>query len=152
MIRRPPRSTHCISSAASDVYKRQVIMVEKSGGDLKSIFSKYTSGKPEMDGKTFFKMFKDCGLVDKKLTQTVIDLTFTKFAEKGVKRMKYDQFLKGIAECATKKGVSEADLKAKITASGGPAYKGTKADAVKWHDDKALYTGCLLYTSPSPRD
>ena len=24
MIRRPPRSTHCISSAASDVYKRQV--------------------------------------------------------------------------------------------------------------------------------
>jgi len=25
MIRRPPRSTHCISSAASDVYKRQFI-------------------------------------------------------------------------------------------------------------------------------
>ena len=25
MIRRPPRSTHCISSAASDVYKRQEI-------------------------------------------------------------------------------------------------------------------------------
>ena len=25
MIRRPPRSTHCISSAASDVYKRQDI-------------------------------------------------------------------------------------------------------------------------------
>eukprot|EP00969_Alexandrium_andersonii_P105687 4662771-Alexandrium_andersonii.AAC.1 len=24
MIRRPPRSTHCVSSAASDVYKRQV--------------------------------------------------------------------------------------------------------------------------------
>eukprot|EP00826_Nyctotherus_ovalis_P052410 TRINITY_DN6636_c0_g2_i3.p1 TRINITY_DN6636_c0_g2~~TRINITY_DN6636_c0_g2_i3.p1 ORF type:complete len:355 (+),score=128.01 TRINITY_DN6636_c0_g2_i3:24-1067(+) len=27
MIRRPPRSTHCISSAASDVYKRQVLGV-----------------------------------------------------------------------------------------------------------------------------
>ena len=26
MIRRPPRSTHCISSAASDVYKRQVMV------------------------------------------------------------------------------------------------------------------------------
>ena len=25
MIRRPPRSTHCISSAASDVYKRQTL-------------------------------------------------------------------------------------------------------------------------------
>ena len=26
MIRRPPRSTHCISSAASDVYKRQKLV------------------------------------------------------------------------------------------------------------------------------
>ena len=29
MIRRPPRSTHCISSAASDVYKRQVSIVQE---------------------------------------------------------------------------------------------------------------------------
>eukprot|EP00826_Nyctotherus_ovalis_P051005 TRINITY_DN632_c0_g6_i2.p1 TRINITY_DN632_c0_g6~~TRINITY_DN632_c0_g6_i2.p1 ORF type:complete len:151 (+),score=23.19 TRINITY_DN632_c0_g6_i2:3-455(+) len=28
MIRRPPRSTHCISSAASDVYKRQPLKAE----------------------------------------------------------------------------------------------------------------------------
>jgi len=36
MIRRPPRSTHCISSAASDVYKRQVhaSVAEGSGTDL----------------------------------------------------------------------------------------------------------------------
>ena len=27
MIRRPPRSTHCISSAASDVYKRQHLLL-----------------------------------------------------------------------------------------------------------------------------
>eukprot|EP00826_Nyctotherus_ovalis_P035422 TRINITY_DN3043_c0_g1_i11.p1 TRINITY_DN3043_c0_g1~~TRINITY_DN3043_c0_g1_i11.p1 ORF type:complete len:159 (+),score=52.23 TRINITY_DN3043_c0_g1_i11:25-477(+) len=30
MIRRPPRSTHCISSAASDVYKRQEYMGRRS--------------------------------------------------------------------------------------------------------------------------
>ncbi|GAB5872789.1 hypothetical protein JMUB7539_27280 [Staphylococcus aureus] len=30
MIRRPPRSTHCISSAASDVYKRQIIEDSKN--------------------------------------------------------------------------------------------------------------------------
>ena len=29
MIRRPPRSTHCISSAASDVYKRQDLWVDE---------------------------------------------------------------------------------------------------------------------------
>eukprot|EP00825_Cyclidium_porcatum_P021140 TRINITY_DN23678_c0_g1_i1.p3 TRINITY_DN23678_c0_g1~~TRINITY_DN23678_c0_g1_i1.p3 ORF type:complete len:102 (-),score=6.69 TRINITY_DN23678_c0_g1_i1:258-563(-) len=32
MIRRPPRSTHCISSAASDVYKRQLIYRVKHPG------------------------------------------------------------------------------------------------------------------------
>ena len=32
MIRRPPRSTHCISSAASDVYKRQGGEGEGEGG------------------------------------------------------------------------------------------------------------------------
>eukprot|EP00826_Nyctotherus_ovalis_P053871 TRINITY_DN7031_c0_g1_i10.p1 TRINITY_DN7031_c0_g1~~TRINITY_DN7031_c0_g1_i10.p1 ORF type:complete len:179 (-),score=29.48 TRINITY_DN7031_c0_g1_i10:432-947(-) len=31
MIRRPPRSTHCISSAASDVYKRQKILCLERG-------------------------------------------------------------------------------------------------------------------------
>eukprot|EP00826_Nyctotherus_ovalis_P017404 TRINITY_DN15125_c0_g1_i21.p1 TRINITY_DN15125_c0_g1~~TRINITY_DN15125_c0_g1_i21.p1 ORF type:complete len:248 (+),score=28.38 TRINITY_DN15125_c0_g1_i21:30-746(+) len=31
MIRRPPRSTHCISSAASDVYKRQPLCRRSSG-------------------------------------------------------------------------------------------------------------------------
>eukprot|EP00826_Nyctotherus_ovalis_P062523 TRINITY_DN9057_c0_g1_i3.p1 TRINITY_DN9057_c0_g1~~TRINITY_DN9057_c0_g1_i3.p1 ORF type:complete len:133 (+),score=28.99 TRINITY_DN9057_c0_g1_i3:26-400(+) len=30
MIRRPPRSTHCISSAASDVYKRQPLSFKVS--------------------------------------------------------------------------------------------------------------------------
>jgi len=30
MIRRPPRSTHCISSAASDVYKRQLYVNTKA--------------------------------------------------------------------------------------------------------------------------
>ena len=30
MIRRPPRSTHCISSAASDVYKRQILLENQS--------------------------------------------------------------------------------------------------------------------------
>eukprot|EP00825_Cyclidium_porcatum_P021314 TRINITY_DN23806_c0_g1_i2.p4 TRINITY_DN23806_c0_g1~~TRINITY_DN23806_c0_g1_i2.p4 ORF type:complete len:100 (-),score=17.63 TRINITY_DN23806_c0_g1_i2:711-1010(-) len=33
MIRRPPRSTHCISSAASDVYKRQVRYLSTDSGN-----------------------------------------------------------------------------------------------------------------------
>eukprot|EP00826_Nyctotherus_ovalis_P040761 TRINITY_DN4042_c0_g1_i13.p2 TRINITY_DN4042_c0_g1~~TRINITY_DN4042_c0_g1_i13.p2 ORF type:complete len:130 (-),score=42.50 TRINITY_DN4042_c0_g1_i13:369-734(-) len=42
MIRRPPRSTHCISSAASDVYKRQILVYDitrkKSLDDIKTLW------------------------------------------------------------------------------------------------------------------
>eukprot|EP00825_Cyclidium_porcatum_P028949 TRINITY_DN31059_c0_g1_i2.p2 TRINITY_DN31059_c0_g1~~TRINITY_DN31059_c0_g1_i2.p2 ORF type:complete len:111 (-),score=21.94 TRINITY_DN31059_c0_g1_i2:4-336(-) len=41
MMRRPPRSTHCISSAASDVYKRQVEdILEELVGDIMDEFDK----------------------------------------------------------------------------------------------------------------
>eukprot|EP00826_Nyctotherus_ovalis_P029902 TRINITY_DN2371_c0_g5_i4.p1 TRINITY_DN2371_c0_g5~~TRINITY_DN2371_c0_g5_i4.p1 ORF type:complete len:932 (-),score=291.53 TRINITY_DN2371_c0_g5_i4:108-2882(-) len=36
MIRRPPRSTHCISSAASDVYKRQELGISKEATEINS--------------------------------------------------------------------------------------------------------------------
>eukprot|EP00825_Cyclidium_porcatum_P023996 TRINITY_DN26557_c0_g1_i2.p1 TRINITY_DN26557_c0_g1~~TRINITY_DN26557_c0_g1_i2.p1 ORF type:complete len:179 (-),score=28.34 TRINITY_DN26557_c0_g1_i2:735-1271(-) len=49
MIRRPPRSTHCISSAASDVYKRQGINAEYMG-DLE-IHIEYLAS-PSLDDKT----------------------------------------------------------------------------------------------------
>eukprot|EP00825_Cyclidium_porcatum_P012380 TRINITY_DN1645_c0_g1_i1.p2 TRINITY_DN1645_c0_g1~~TRINITY_DN1645_c0_g1_i1.p2 ORF type:complete len:221 (+),score=9.55 TRINITY_DN1645_c0_g1_i1:3-665(+) len=51
MIRRPPRSTHCISSAASDVYKRQGINAEYMGPvsaeNIEIIFWKFAGGKQD---------------------------------------------------------------------------------------------------------
>eukprot|EP00825_Cyclidium_porcatum_P013092 TRINITY_DN16864_c0_g1_i1.p1 TRINITY_DN16864_c0_g1~~TRINITY_DN16864_c0_g1_i1.p1 ORF type:complete len:286 (+),score=67.19 TRINITY_DN16864_c0_g1_i1:102-959(+) len=41
MIRRPPRSTHCISSAASDVYKRQEYSKSKLRSTINQIQLKY---------------------------------------------------------------------------------------------------------------
>ena len=40
MIRRPPRSTHCISSAASDVYKRQHLLLYGKAGTGKTTLAK----------------------------------------------------------------------------------------------------------------
>eukprot|EP00826_Nyctotherus_ovalis_P030747 TRINITY_DN2454_c0_g2_i5.p2 TRINITY_DN2454_c0_g2~~TRINITY_DN2454_c0_g2_i5.p2 ORF type:complete len:126 (-),score=49.96 TRINITY_DN2454_c0_g2_i5:752-1093(-) len=53
MIRRPPRSTHCISSAASDVYKRQILPgddesvenFKKSFEEINSIYQEYFFGR-----------------------------------------------------------------------------------------------------------
>eukprot|EP00826_Nyctotherus_ovalis_P004582 TRINITY_DN11000_c0_g1_i2.p1 TRINITY_DN11000_c0_g1~~TRINITY_DN11000_c0_g1_i2.p1 ORF type:complete len:180 (-),score=34.11 TRINITY_DN11000_c0_g1_i2:1576-2094(-) len=41
MIRRPPRSTHCISSAASDVYKRQILKgLNRNQSEIRSLSMK----------------------------------------------------------------------------------------------------------------
>eukprot|EP00825_Cyclidium_porcatum_P004886 TRINITY_DN12320_c0_g1_i2.p3 TRINITY_DN12320_c0_g1~~TRINITY_DN12320_c0_g1_i2.p3 ORF type:complete len:102 (-),score=35.79 TRINITY_DN12320_c0_g1_i2:381-686(-) len=56
MIRRPPRSTHCISSAASDVYKRQV-STQSTWGDnyiLSQINLNWLAGKPISSGNENF--------------------------------------------------------------------------------------------------
>eukprot|EP00826_Nyctotherus_ovalis_P006682 TRINITY_DN11608_c0_g1_i3.p1 TRINITY_DN11608_c0_g1~~TRINITY_DN11608_c0_g1_i3.p1 ORF type:complete len:250 (-),score=44.44 TRINITY_DN11608_c0_g1_i3:163-885(-) len=45
MIRRPPRSTHCISSAASDVYKRQDLV--HSSSEQRPLKPVTTPGKPK---------------------------------------------------------------------------------------------------------
>ena len=45
MIRRPPRSTHCISSAASDVYKRQDLST-LGGISVKGLFLEPREGHP----------------------------------------------------------------------------------------------------------
>src|SRR5450756_519623 len=63
MIRRPPRSTQSRSSAASDVYKRQVmeVMVEKSGKVCTVIINR-PEVKNAVDGPTgeqLFEAFKD---------------------------------------------------------------------------------------------
>lgn len=36
--------------------------------------------------------------------------------------------------------------------TGGPVFTGTKADAVKYHDDKSLYTGVYAQGGPSTVD
>ena len=57
MIRRPPRSTHCISSAASDVYKRQ-------GPDLRAWLEWWWKQPAEMHAE--YPIFKSTlyGLLD----------------------------------------------------------------------------------------
>jgi len=80
-------------------------------------------------------------LLDKKLTATDIDLIFAKVKDKAARKINYKQFSNAIAECATKKGTTFEALSEKLCATGGPVFTGTKADNVKYHDDKSLYTG-----------
>lgn len=123
----------------------------ESGRSLKDVFETFAAGK-EMDGKTFAKVAKDCGLLDKKLTSTDIDLIFAKIKDKAARKITFDQFKAGVSNMATKKGMSEAELSQAIAASGGPTFQGTKADYVKFHDDKSLYTGVYAQGGPTNVD
>jgi hypothetical protein len=60
--------------------------------------------------------------------------------------------VKGIEACATKKKIAYDALETKILSTGGPTFSGTKAEAVKYHDDKSLYTGVHANGGPSTVD
>jgi len=110
-------------------------------GSLDEVFHGFTGGAADMDGKTFAKMAKDTKILDKKLTATDIDLIFAKVKDKTARKITYQQFVNGITECASKKGITFDALSDKILATGGPVFTGTKTENVKYHDDKSLYTG-----------
>lgn len=121
--------------------------------NIESIFKKFTSNTGKMDGKTFAKFAKDCGLLDKKLNPTEVDLIFAKVkGTSAIRVIGMRQFEEGISLCATKKGVSLQEIKNKVSVSQGPRFTGTKADSVKFHDDKNLYTGVYAHGGPSTID
>ena len=55
-------------------------------------------------------------------------------------------------EIAEKKAMSFDDLSKHICAIGGPIFVGTKAEKVKWHDDKSSYTGVYANGGPTSVD
>jgi len=90
--------------------------------------------------------------VNKQCTTTDIDLIFAKVKDKGSRKISYSQFASAVELCAQKRGISTADMETQILNSGGKTLTGTKADAVKWHDDKESYTGVYANGGPTNVD
>eukprot|EP00442_Polarella_glacialis_P028182 CAMPEP_0115067792 /NCGR_PEP_ID=MMETSP0227-20121206/11602_1 /TAXON_ID=89957 /ORGANISM="Polarella glacialis, Strain CCMP 1383" /LENGTH=425 /DNA_ID=CAMNT_0002453929 /DNA_START=34 /DNA_END=1311 /DNA_ORIENTATION=+ len=125
------------------------LMAPQSGGmTLQDVFSSYCGKEPDMDGKTFAKLFKDCHLADKKLTGADVDMAFVKVCEKGRRRISLDQFQQALDIAAHKKGVSLSALEGMVMKSGGPKLNGTQADAVRFYDDKSTFTGTWANGGP----
>lgn len=116
------------------------------------VFQSYCGKETTMDGKSFAKLAKDLKLLDKNLTATDVDLAFAKIKDKAARRISFSEFQNGLNLLAQKKGISETKLFEIVTASHGPILVGTKAEAVKYHDDKSLYTGVHANGGPSTVD
>ncbi|KIY94588.1 hypothetical protein MNEG_13374 [Monoraphidium neglectum] len=107
----------------------------KLEAELKAAFYAFASfgsgsgGKlVEMEGKSLIKLCKvDCKLMGKALTTTDIDLIFAK-------------------------GCSYEEVVRAIVSAGGPVDGGTKAEAVRLHDDKTCYTGVYAKGGPTNVD
>lgn len=120
---------------------------------LESAYSAFTAGKGDMDSRTFVKLCKETGLLDKKLTTTDCDLIFTKCKAKGAKRFTYPEFEEGIREVAKRKGVTFEEVATKISSSQGPTFTGTKMDNVRFYDDKSTWgSGVHAHGGPSTCD
>jgi hypothetical protein len=102
----------------------------------------------EMEGKNFIKLCKDCKLMGKALTTTDIDLIFTKVKTKGARKIPYDQFVKAVDAIAAKKGCSYEEVVAAVIAAGAPVDGGTKAEAVRLHDDKVRGVRLIRLRAP----
>lgn len=105
-----------------------------------------------MEGKQFAKLVKDIKILDKKVTATDIDLIFAKIKDKAARRISFDEFMNGLDLVAQRKGLTGKQIRDIVSQSQGPILVGTKAEAVKYHDDKTLYTGVHANGGPSTVD
>jgi hypothetical protein len=119
---------------------------------LEDVFNSFSAGKAEMSNKEWLKVNKDCGLLDKKYTTTDVDINFSKIKTKTSKNISFQQFVDGLKLASEKKGLDFEKLKEMVCSSSGPIFKGTKADFVKFHDDKSLYTGVYANGGPTNVD
>eukprot|EP00825_Cyclidium_porcatum_P052276 TRINITY_DN9856_c0_g1_i1.p1 TRINITY_DN9856_c0_g1~~TRINITY_DN9856_c0_g1_i1.p1 ORF type:complete len:164 (-),score=32.29 TRINITY_DN9856_c0_g1_i1:63-554(-) len=140
MIRRPPRSTHCISSAASDVYKRQShnnLDKQQSEKSLNSLKMDSTEDEVACYLEKDYNIFQ-CNLYGHQFQYSYICLDH--------RCQKYQQFFEPlclICQKLNKHNQAQKDHKVND-------LRQTLKELIKL--SFAFSSDCLLYTSPSPRD
>ena len=108
-------------------------------------FKAYCANKPDMDGKGFVKLCKDCELVDDSLTLIDADLIFAKVVSRGHRRIILRQFKEALRLIAERKGMDEDEICQRVAESEGVVHEGTTANYVRFFDDKSTYTGTHVY-------
>lgn len=109
---------------------------------VKSVFNSFAC-RGEINGAKFAKFMRDNKLSGKKLSATDVDLVFAKAKPKGIRVLTYETFRHVALPLAAERRGSDLDkmLRHVCKNGGGPVFAGTKAQAVRHHDDKSLYTG-----------
>lgn len=111
-------------------------------------FKAFCGPAPEMGMKSFEKLCRDCGLIDQTLTIRDVDLIFAKVVPKGQRRISLQKFEDALRRVADKKGTEACDVCRAVEQSSGPIFRSTKAESVRFHDDRSTYTGTHAHGGP----
>ncbi|KAK7200782.1 p25-alpha [Novymonas esmeraldas] len=106
----------------------------------------------DMDNSHFSKMLKECKIIGKSFTSTDADLLFSKVKAKEARKITFTEFReKAIPEIAAKMKKTPEEVETMIS-NAAPKSSGTKAEAVRFHDDKSTYTGAAKQGGPTNVD
>ena len=145
MIRRPPRSTQGVSSAASDVYKRQKKDQYKAAENVLKNADNSVIGKKIKNNRSA-KLTKSEGA-----DGTIRAAYLVWQARTSIKRSDTDAKALAKSEIA----FVMPDGTAKLIKAQYATYDNRSIDYKNQNKEEGVrqqYTFCLLYTSPSPRD
>lgn len=106
---------------------------EGSDVSLTDIYQAYCAGKPDMDGRSFVKLCKDCNLLGKGFGQNEADLIFARLVHKGQRRISMEQFHIALQLIADKKKEVLEIVCSAVMKSSGRKLVGTKAKNVRFH-------------------
>jgi len=115
---------------------------------LLDTFASFCWGRPDMDGRGFSRLCRDCRLLDSRFTALDADLLFTKVLPKGQRRLDIENFEATIAIIAERRKVPESAVRRAIMFCHGPLVRATQTGEVRLHDDRGGYTGTHVLGGP----
>eukprot|EP00931_Biecheleriopsis_adriatica_P025284 TRINITY_DN15568_c0_g1_i2.p1 TRINITY_DN15568_c0_g1~~TRINITY_DN15568_c0_g1_i2.p1 ORF type:complete len:582 (+),score=133.97 TRINITY_DN15568_c0_g1_i2:116-1861(+) len=116
-------------TGSKEVEKAKAILAPSDDDGLEAVFYNFCgAGKADLDGKGFLKVCEDCGLLDKKMNVTAVDIIFsdTRVKTKGHRTIDFPQFEAALELLADKKGVERQEVRNKVLLQGKPVYTATK--------------------------
>ncbi|KAI3427944.1 hypothetical protein D9Q98_006334 [Chlorella vulgaris] len=106
-------------------------------------------GELSMDCQQMMKLCRDCGLLNKTLSGTRVDLVFRSTVPQGARRISYRQFCSAVPRLADARGCDAAELARLIVASGGPCRNNTTTPEAVRLSNKSNFSGIAARGGPS---
>jgi hypothetical protein len=115
---------------------------------LRDIFHTFGGGRQWIDRRTFVKLCRDSGLLDRKFRDVDADIVFTMVAQYGNPRIDLQRFDQAMAEVARRRGVSFDGILSLVRNCPGPLLRATSPERVRLYHARTATSPDLTQSSP----